>query len=350
MRTPDRCVRPRRRQAADAAHFRLFRTLLRMVPPGVGRRRRCCGDAEHGECGEEVANAALVHGLAPFGLLVSPMDLGAIPSRVQYRFVRIAIRNANGRDTEGRVAPLAQGNPRFPAALQDAGAQPLMAVRAPILYRSKGPKGHWPAAERTGAIPTTGRAARSRSGPADTLARNAPSRHPSRTCSARSPSTATAAAPSSATTRRALPGHSTSAAAATAWRSRAISERRRLRRPRHCVRLLHGRRRTSAHAIDAAWSLHPYPPIDGSRGRPRRDSSVAAIDTPTRHAAARCRFAPFRRTARRRPAPPHPLRPYRPAAFPRCLRHLSRHPRRTRPRPHVRRGLAGDPRRPLRNG
>ena len=75
-----------------------FRALLGKVPPGVGRCRPCCGDAEHGECGEDPANAAVVHGLAPFGLQVSPMHVGGMPDRRQYRFVRIAIWNPNGRD------------------------------------------------------------------------------------------------------------------------------------------------------------------------------------------------------------------------------------------------------------
>ena len=75
-----------------------FRALLRKVPPGVGRHRPCCGNAEHGECGEEVANPATGHDLAPFGLQVSPLDVGGMPDRRQYRLVRITIRNPNGRD------------------------------------------------------------------------------------------------------------------------------------------------------------------------------------------------------------------------------------------------------------
>ena len=69
-------------------------------PGGVGRCRTCCGNAEHGECGEDPANAAVVHGLAPCGLGVSPLDVGAAPSRRQYRFVRIPIRTSNERGTE----------------------------------------------------------------------------------------------------------------------------------------------------------------------------------------------------------------------------------------------------------
>ena len=80
-------------------------------------------------------NAAVVHGLAPFGLRLPPVNVGAMPNRGQSRFVRIAIRITNGRNTEGRVALLVQGNPRFPPALQEARAQSLMTVRAPLLAR-----------------------------------------------------------------------------------------------------------------------------------------------------------------------------------------------------------------------
>ena len=57
----------RRRRAAGAARSPAFTPLSRKVREGVGWRRTCGGGAEHGECGEDVANAAVVHGLAPSG-------------------------------------------------------------------------------------------------------------------------------------------------------------------------------------------------------------------------------------------------------------------------------------------
>ena len=74
------------------------------VREGVRHFCTCRHDAEHGERGEEVANAAAVHGLAPFGFCLSPMYVGARASCGQYRFVRVPKRNPNGQDTEGRVA------------------------------------------------------------------------------------------------------------------------------------------------------------------------------------------------------------------------------------------------------
>ena len=87
---------------------------------GVGRRRRCYDDAEHGECGQDVANAAVVHGLSPFlacrfrcgarfpcpvdGRAASPVNMGPMPNCRQYRFLRIRIRESNRCDTEGRTA------------------------------------------------------------------------------------------------------------------------------------------------------------------------------------------------------------------------------------------------------
>ena len=64
---------------------------------GVRQSRTCYAAAEHGERGEEVANAAVVHVLAPFGLRLSPAYVGAIPNRGQYRYVRIPIRNSDAR-------------------------------------------------------------------------------------------------------------------------------------------------------------------------------------------------------------------------------------------------------------
>ena len=52
------------------------------------------------------------------------VNVGAIPSRAQYRFVRIAIMITNGRNTEGRVAPLVQGNPAFRPLSRKQGRNP----------------------------------------------------------------------------------------------------------------------------------------------------------------------------------------------------------------------------------
>lgn len=106
--------RPARRQVRMANDWQTtrrrppaFRPLTRAagtVPDGVGRCRACCGDAEHGERDDDLANAAAVHGLAPCGGLVPPVHVGGMPDRRQYRFVCIPIRKPNGRHAGGRSA------------------------------------------------------------------------------------------------------------------------------------------------------------------------------------------------------------------------------------------------------
>ena len=79
-------------------------------PARVGRCRGGRGDAEHGQGGEDVANAAVIHRHAPCGLRVSLVDVGAAPNRRQYRFVRIPIGRSNGADAGGRWRGNIAGN------------------------------------------------------------------------------------------------------------------------------------------------------------------------------------------------------------------------------------------------
>ena len=112
-----RPVRPVPPVASGRSRSPAFRPLRTDVtePGGVGRRRACCGDAEHGECGEDFANSAVVHGPVPRGLLVTPLDVGAIPSRPQYRFLRIGIGKSNRANAEEPVAlPWRRGGAAFP--------------------------------------------------------------------------------------------------------------------------------------------------------------------------------------------------------------------------------------------
>ena len=92
---PGRAVSP---AASGRCRSPAFRPLaaFEAAEDGVGRCRTCCGDAKSGECDEDVANAAVVHGLAPCGLRESPFNMDAVSSRRQYRFPWITITASYG--------------------------------------------------------------------------------------------------------------------------------------------------------------------------------------------------------------------------------------------------------------
>ena len=83
---------PRLRRAAGAARSLAFGPQSRTLRPvGMSRCHARGGDAEHGEsgkCGEDVANAAVVHGLAPFGSVHASRCRGTPVRRQQCMWVR----------------------------------------------------------------------------------------------------------------------------------------------------------------------------------------------------------------------------------------------------------------------
>ena len=112
---------------------------------GVGRCRGCCDEAEHGECGQDVANASVFHGLAPFGLQVPVWCTLPFANGWQGR-----VASKHGVDAEPTpipicsdpdkeilcverarmgCAPLAHRNPCLPGAFQQAKAKPFMPFR-----------------------------------------------------------------------------------------------------------------------------------------------------------------------------------------------------------------------------
>ena len=133
-------LRSRRRRAADAARPGSDRA-RGPIREGVRQSCTCCHDTEHGESGEQVANA-VPQVLAPFRLRLSPVHVGARSNRGQYRFVLVPIGNPMARDTEGRAALSVQGSHSIPSAIREAGVQPLMAVWArnlsPSAYSASG--------------------------------------------------------------------------------------------------------------------------------------------------------------------------------------------------------------------